>query len=570
MKWFYNLKIAQKLIIGFIIMILFTGIVGYVGISNMQVINGNMKTVYEVDLMGVKDISAIEQSITKIHSDILSLVYERDKNRVQTLVDEINQLKSENDKLLVDYQKTITTDEDRQMFTSLNKQLQDYRTVRDEVITFVQNSKYEEALQDVSKLNQVNDSLFQTLEKYVDLNTTLANKHYLESESIYNSSFSKVTVIIIVSLLIAILLYIFISTIISRQINKVLVFADAFGNGDLTQAIQINTKDEIGNLAKALNRAGQNVRNLIVEILSSSSDLNAASEELSATTEEISSKMEVVNDSVNQISKGTQDLSSTVEEVSASSEEIDSTTIELAKRSEDANVSVKEIKNRATYIKDKATKAIEVGNAIYEKQHTNILNAIEEGKVVEQVKVMADSIANIASQTNLLALNAAIEAARAGEQGKGFAVVADEVRKLAEQSTQAATSIQSMVVQIQSAFSNLSQSGHDVLEYMVNNVKPSYQLLADTGTQYEKDSEFISEMAMDIASATKQMSETIDQVNSVIQNVSATAQESASSSEEILSSINETTMAIQDIARSSQSQVELAEKLNDMVHKFKV
>jgi methyl-accepting chemotaxis protein len=198
------------------------------------------------------------------------------------------------------------------------------------------------------------------------------------------------------------------------------------------------------------------------------------------------------------------------------------------------------------------------------------LSAIEDSKVVEQVKMMADSIGSIAEQTNLLALNAAIEAARAGEQGRGFAVVAEEVRKLAEQSSEAVTNIQNMVSQVQNAVSKLSKSGQDVLDFMANNVKPTYELLMNTGVQYGNDAEFMNSTVEEFSTSAKQMDEVVMQVSGAIQNVSAVAEESAASTEEILVSINEITLAINEVAKSSQSQAELAQKLTDMVNKFKV
>lgn len=570
MKWFSNIKMKQKLISCFLIVALFIGIVGSIGLMNMGKINSNSNLLYSDGLNILDDLQKINSNTLHIRLSVINLTEGRDSGKVKETQEAIDKYRKQNDEMIKVYENHGLDASEKEVFAEFQNDLKDYRSACDTVISLVGSQKFDEAMEASKESAAIRDKLTTSLDKLISLTNQQAEETNKANNTLYKNSFYIMGIISILGLIIAVLLGLFISVAISRDLMQVSIFAEAIGNGDLTKSIKNDSKDEIGILARALNQAVDNVRNLISAIIESSNDISASSQELSATTEEVSSQMETVNESTVQISKGAQDLSAITEEVNASAEEIGSNANELANRAGDAALSVKEIKNRAIDIKDKATKNLEDVAVIYEKKRSNIIRAIEDGKVVEEVKVMADSIANIAGQTNLLALNAAIEAARAGEQGRGFAVVAEEVRKLAEQSAHAVTNIQDMVVQVQAAFDNLSGSGHDILDYMADNIRPSMQLLYETGIQYEKDAEFVDNMAEEIAIASKHMNEIVEQVNSAIQSVSATAQESAAGSEEILSSINEITAAVNEVTKSAQSQAELAQKLNIMVQKFKI
>lgn len=570
MVWFKNLRIAQKLIASFIITSLFTGIVGFVGIYNMGRINHGASEMYDSYLMGVNDMRAVRENILQIRSDVLLLLYERDRSKMQSIENDINLLTADTQKKLADYESVIILEQDKQMFAELKKDLSDYDTTRGELVKLVEQNKYYEAMAAFPKLSVIREKLISLLTNYVNMNIKWADDANTKNDSIYKSSFTLIIVTIVLALVISISFGLIIATMISGNFKKVLRFAEAVGEGDLTQEISINTKDEIGDLVVALNKSGKSIRQLLSEIASSSNDLSAFSEELSATVEEIASRMESVNDSTEQISKGTQDLSSTAQEVSASTEEIASSINELAEKAEKGSISSHEVKKRALELKEKGLDSVNTANEIYSEKHTKILKAIDDGKVVKQVKIMADSIASIADQTNLLALNAAVEASRAGEQGRGFAVVADEVRKLAEQSSQAVASIHNFVGQVQEAFDNLSQNARDILEFVDSNVKPNYQLLIEAGEKYELDAEFINKLSEEISEASRIILESIDQISSATQGVSATTQETVAGSKEISSSIGDTTSAMEEVAKSAQSQSELALKLSNLVQKFKI
>lgn len=332
----------------------------------------------------------------------------------------------------------------------------------------------------------------------------------------------------------------------------------------------IYTKDEIGTLASSLNQAVANTQGLLKEISANASDMSASSEELSATTEEVLAQMQSIDESTQGISKGTEDTSASLEEINASGQEISTISNELSNKANDGNASTKEIEHRAVEMKENAQKSIEAAQVIYKEKQAKILEAIEEGKVVKEIEVMAGAISAISEQTNLLALNAAIEAARAGEHGKGFAVVADEVRKLAEESSKTVAKIQTVIKHVYSAFSNLSLNSEEVLKFIDEKVSKDYEMLVTTGIQYKKDAEFMNSLNHEFYSNIQNIANSISEVNKAIESVSATAEETTASSQEISNNVSQAANALEEVVKVSQVQAELAEKLNIMIQKFKV
>ncbi|EHJ01707.1 methyl-accepting chemotaxis sensory transducer [Clostridium sp. DL-VIII] len=571
MNWFKNLKISKKLIPAFIIVALLIVLVGAIGIRNMQILKNNAQDMYNQNLLSIQKINKVKQDTLEIRYDLLKISNQANKeNQNPGLEKEIQDYAADTDTILNDYEKNLLTEDQKTTFSDIKSNLSDFRTIYSDVIKLADAQDFEKSKTRFTEIATSRANLFKGLDTLIQANDDKAANSYKQDANTYTSSLYIIIFVIVLGLVLAIALGTFISIVIARNLNKVLNFAEAIGDGDLTQEIELDSQDEIGRLSKALNKAAENIKELISQIFNSVEKINSASGNLSATTEEISSMMQSSSEATETIAKGAQDLSATTQEVQASMDEIAMNTSNLEQKAEESKVSGNDINKRAIEIKEKATENIKQNGKIYEEKRLNIIKAIEAGKVVEEVKLMAESIGSISEQTNLLALNAAIEAARAGEQGKGFAVVAEEVRQLAEQSSEAVTKIQNMVIQVRTAFNELSSSGQDILDYMVNNVKPSYTLLLDTGIQYEKDAKFVSDMAIDIFDTAKQMNETVMQVNKAFEGVSATAADSAASSEEVLASISEITKAVTEVASSTQSQAELAQNLDELVQKFKI
>ncbi|MDH7576630.1 MAG: methyl-accepting chemotaxis protein [Bacillota bacterium] len=570
MKWFLNLKTATKLISSFVIVALLIGLVGLIGINNMQKINQGTTAMYEEMLKPTQVLANIRKNLLKARVDMLLISYSGDASEISEAVANLDKLAQDNDRLEKEYTAGVLTQDENILLNEFREYLNQYRTLRGEVISFAQEGKRAEAILAYKEISGVIDQTEENLNKLIDLKEKMANQTKAESDLLFAKSLKSMIFLTILGFLLAIAFGAIISRVITRPLKQGVAFAEAVGAGDLSQKIDLDTKDELGTLARALNNAVQNVQKLIKEVMDNAGSLSASSQQLSATVEEISAQTQNVNARAQEIAAGTEETSASTEEMSASGQEIVKAIGQLARKAEEGNLAAKEIESRAGGMKKGAEESREIARSLYGEKQASILKAIEEGKVVAEIGKMAGVISEIASQTNLLALNAAIEAARAGEQGRGFAVVAEEVRKLAEQSSATVSNIQTVIKQVQEAFRNLSENAGELLKFIDEKVTPDYEILVQTGIQYQQDAGLVASLVSDFAASTQQMMASIEQVNKAIESVAASAEQAASGSQEISLNVTETVKAIEEVARVAQEQASLAQGLNVMVQRFKI
>ena len=346
--------------------------------------------------------------------------------------------------------------------------------------------------------------------------------------------------------------------------------ASSLRQGDLTAKLEGSYDKEIGEVVDNLNNAMIANRAMVSNICSYSQLLTKSSEDLNSFVNKIESNIFEVNSSTEKIANDVEQLSAISEEVNASTLEITSTVSNLNKTAEKDNNQADKIRNKAISIKEKGQTAAENAKIIYTQKIGNVTRAIEQGKVVNDIKVMADVIAEVSEQTNLLALNAAIEAARAGEQGRGFAVVAEEVKKLAEQSKDTVDKIKNVINEVQGAFNNLSNHSKDLLTFLQIDVNRDYELLIDTATSYENDSQLISSMSERIKGTSKTIEEIITEIGEGINTVSSTAVETSGKSQDIQESVGEVTNQIGEIVEAIKQQTELSKELTDVINVYKI
>ncbi len=568
----FNVRsIKTKLVVGFLVIAMFVGAIGLLGTSNMRKINNDSKILYNENLLNIDDLHMIKSNLQQVTINLQYIAKEEDKEKTEKLVKQIEEITLTNQEIMDRFENRKMSDESRTTWEGIKNDIEHYRGRRQQIIGNLGYGDLDTRYAAIRTLAAFIEEMFEKINHLISLNQEMARLRNEDNAKAYKAASISMYTILIISIALAIFFGLFLSSGIAKAVNKGLDFAEALGDGDLRfDMIESKSEDELGKLIRALKGAQDKIKETIIQINSESGDVSASAEELSATLEELNSTFEDMSNNSTGIATSMEEINAAIEELTATIQQVNSGVTQLASSSQVGNAESMKIKERAKAIKKQGQESKNEADRLLSEKGQDIIKAIEEGKVVNEISVIAESISSIASQTNLLALNAAIEAARAGETGRGFAVVADEIRKLAEQSEKYVTEIQRVVSNVEAAFDNLSNNSKDTLDFMNERVSKDYDLLIQTGVNYEKDAGLFNNLSQETADMAQQLNTSTEEIASVIQNLACNMNEATSNSQEIINGIRQTLGALEQIAASANHQAETAENLNDLIRIFKI
>ncbi|MGD9678202.1 MAG: methyl-accepting chemotaxis protein [Vulcanibacillus sp.] len=577
MNIFYNIKLREKLIINFLIIVSLILILAYISTNNMNKINSNLERIYNEGFTTNLILTEIQKNLNYSQIEVNNLLY---KSTVSNDVSII----ANSEKELSEIDKTI--DNLIKQYEATNPRKESKETMEEFKYTYIQFTEQRDSMSHIissdignidiaySNLEEKFDSLNNFISEIIDTNISEATFLKNESANNYESSYINFLIIIGIIIIMGLISNSILAFSLTGPLKMTVKHANSMASGDFSNRLSqkyLNRKDEIGEIVNAFDNINVKLKNLLISFSDRSMEVSSLSEELSATVQEVSAQIQNINSNVQQIAAGSEEIDNSVNKMSLSSNQILEQANILDEKSVEGSNIVKEIKFRAEKMKNEGNNSKIKLKILNQEKLSEIHQAIEKGKIVDGIGTMADDISSIADQTNLLALNASIEAARAGEHGKGFAVVADEVKKLAEQSSLTVNNIKKVILEVKAAFDDIANSSKGLIEFIEKDVIVNYEGLIETGELYEKDARTVEILVNDYKNRAVEIRNNIEQFNLSLEMVAGAIEESNLGSQEIYDNVSQTATAIEEVSKVAESQANISEELNkDIIDNFKL
>ncbi|MDR6577466.1 MULTISPECIES: methyl-accepting chemotaxis protein [Pseudomonas] len=535
-----NLNIAPRAFLGFAFIALLVIILGVFAVNRMTTIRQASLDMSANQLPSVKYLGNLTENVLRLRILSFRILINREpaaleeaKTRVGVLVDKVKVAQKA-------YALTPAGPEEAALYKTFATTLDNYLTAQAEMLSLSQQNKVEEMRTLINtRIKDGTDQMGEQLNKLIAINSAGADQAARNAEGSYQQAVSGIVIVSVVAALMTVLLAWLLTRSIVTPLRKAVEVAETIAGGNLTKVIEDAGKDEPARLISALSRMQANLRQTIQHIAGSATQLASAAEELSAVTEEASKGLQQQNNEIDQAATAVNEMTAAVEEVARNA-------VSTSEASNQSNQAAREGRDRVV----ETVGAIQTMTQDVQNTAAMIEGLATQGRDIGKV---LDVIRAIAEQTNLLALNAAIEAARAGEAGRGFAVVADEVRALAHRTAQSTQEIEKMVAGIQNGTGEAVQS----MQQSNQRTQDTLEMARAAGVALEQITQSISlinERNLVIASASEEQAQVSREVDRNLVNIRDLATQSAAGA-------NQTSAASHELSR-------LAVDLNGMVARF--
>jgi len=565
-----NIKIRSKLFVIIIISALALSIVGIQGVGGLSKLSKGSEMIYQDQLIPNQLFARLKANNLDIDTYKFELMVTKDNDRNETLQKNIQEKNKENSTLMekIDQLKLMdNVSEKYESFKSEYKKLQD---ISSEMLSLAVKNENDKAYDVYLKeMDPQRETVNQLIEDIQTLNADNAKTIYQRDSKEAGSIITLLIIVIAASLVLSISIGLLMTRLITKPIKDIQALFTETEQGDFTVKGTYQSKDELGLLTASFNKMVAGVRSIIETVGETSHQVASSSQELSASADESTKASEYISTTIQELAVGSDQQ---VESVENSRTVIKGMT-EFAGRISSNAEKAAATADQTALMSLEGTKAIDKVSAQMKSINETVVSLSEAFKHLtersNEIGNITEVITSIAEQTNLLALNAAIEAARAGEQGKGFAVVADEVRKLAEQSAQSAEQITRLITIIQN---DTKQTMNSVIS-ATGEVKEGLVVVHEAGGAFQKIENSITEVVTqinDVTNLVKNLTAGTSEIETAISGVKEVAETAAGSTQTVSAATQEQLASMEEIAAASQILAQNAEELQHLIQKFKI
>ncbi|WOV84938.1 methyl-accepting chemotaxis protein [Sporosarcina jeotgali] len=475
------------------------------------------------------------------------------------------------EKALNELDPLVHSDEMQDFLEQVKESSEVYKDASVEVIAVRKSGKSDEAAELLkTTMRPSNIEIREAVDGMVEYQLKHMKSGQQRAEQLMDKAILAFILAAALSLIIGVAIAAYMSRIISRPIKLLSASAAVIASGDLTEPdAEVRTKDEIRDLALSFNNMKHKLRQLITGVNDNALHLTASAEELSASTHEVADSSEEITRAIENLAQGSSASAISAKDSAVAMDETASGVQRIAESTTVLQGSAEQTMNVANESEKTIQTAKEQMNVIYEssQETSELIKKLSRQSI--EIENITNVITSITEQTNLLALNAAIEAARAGEHGKGFAVVADEVRKLAEESKSSASQIAQLTVAIQADTRNVE---HSVSESMTN-VEQGVQVIEDAGQSFHDIVQSVQQMTSqieEISAATEEISASAEEVSASVNEIAGHAMSASEQTEQNSAAMEEQMATIEEINAVAQDLSKKAVELQEMVQQFTV
>ncbi|MES9969056.1 MAG: methyl-accepting chemotaxis protein [Candidatus Thiodiazotropha sp.] len=551
MSFLHNLPVKIRLYVLVGLMLLLALFVGLMGLNGMRNADHAIDELYHKDMAHMHALAVILEAAEESRSQILlSLQHDPQSpfssmhnHTVDMHIQHIEHNIETIDEHWAEFMASRLDAEEKRLAGVFQAELDKFENQAvSKIEEHIKAGHYHEANSLVlSVVNPVLKEMKQTIGSLSKIQDEEAEMFFTETDEAYHSMITWVILCLAVGAIVSLVLAFLIITTISKGVDEIESTAKQLADGDLGARVNYQNKDELGHIADAFNEMADKFHDAINEVKDSVTQLASAAEETSAVTTQTNAGIGQQLSETSQVATAMNQMSATVQEVARNA-------VEAAEAAREADSTF----HQGKQVIDKVIDAIgELAKEVEEA--ADVIQQLESESM--NIGSVLDVIKSIAEQTNLLALNAAIEAARAGEQGRGFAVVADEVRTLAGRTQESTQEIEEMITRLQSGANSavkVMAEGKEMTQVGVEQAAAAGEALHSINNAVEQ----IAGMNTQIASAAEEQSSVTEEINRSIVSINEVAEQSAAGAQQ-------TAAASDDLAR-------LAEQLKGLVERFKV